>query len=190
MAARYKKQLTAFVLFLLFIASWSILLYQFPPQEIVARLGVTNGYAVAFIAGFLGGVSTFTSVPYAIIVLTLGAGGLAPIILGFMSALGLFLGDITSYFLGYYGHQVVPNKLQERLQKVHQWLTNRERTWIIPIFIFLYGALLPLSNDIVVISFGLARYPMWRVMIPLGLGSIVFNTILAYGGRYGFEYFL
>ena len=165
-------------------------MYQFPPHEIVEKLGVTNGYAIAFIAGFLGGVSTFTSVPYAIVVFTLGAGGLNPLLLGLISALGLFLGDSTSYLLGYYGHHVVPNGLQNELQKVHAWLMARKRAWTIPIFIFLYGALFPLSNDFVVISFGLARYPFWRVMIPLALGSVVFNTALAYIGKYGIGYFL
>jgi membrane protein YqaA with SNARE-associated domain len=189
MTHRYKKQIIAFIFFLLFIATWSILVYQFPPQELVNRLGVTNGYAIAFIAAFLGGVSTFTSVPYAIIVITLGAGGLDPYLLGAVSAVGLFFGDITSYFLGFYGHQVVPTRLQVQLQKVHRWLLNRKYPWTVPMVIFFYGAFFPMSNDFVVISFGLARYPFWRVMIPLGLGSIVFNTLLAFVGQYGITLF-
>lgn len=189
MSIRHKKQLAAFGFFLLFLATWSILIYQFPPDAIVERLGVTNGFVIAFIASFLGGLSTFTSVPYTFVVVTLGAGGLHPLALGLVSAFGLFLGDSTSYLLGYYGHHVVPNGLQEELQKVHEWLMNRKRAWVIPIYIFLYGAFFPLSNDFVVISFGLARYPFWRVMIPLALGSIIFNMILAYLGKYGVEYF-
>lgn len=164
-------------------------MYQFSPSEVVSRLGVTNGFLVAFIAAFLAGISTFTSVPYAFIVLTLGAGGLNPFLVGLVSAVGLFLGDSTSYFLGYYGHHVVPNGLQEELQKVHAWLMARRRAWTIPIFIFIYGAFFPLSNDFIVISFGLARYPFWRIMIPLALGSIIFNTMLAFVGRYGNSYF-
>lgn len=190
MTSRYKKQLVAFVFFLLFLAVWSLLIYQFSPQKIVGSLGVTNGYGVAFVAGFLGGVSTFTSAPYALVVITLGAGGLNPFLLGMVAALGLFLGDITSYFLGYYGHHVVPNGLQMELERFRGWMLARKRAWMVPVFIFLYGAFFPLSNDIVIISFGLARYPFWRVMVPLGLGSIIFNTILAFLGRYGIGYFL
>lgn len=189
MTARYKKQLAAFGFFLLFLAAWSALIYQFSPIEIVENLGVTNGFAIAFITAFLAGVSTFTSVPYVFVVVTLGAGGLHPFFIGLVSAFGLFLGDSTSYLLGYYGHHVVPNGLQEELQKVHAWLMARKRAWVIPIFIFLYGAFFPLSNDLVVISFGLARYPFWRAMIPLTLGSVVFNIMLAYFGKYGVEYF-
>jgi membrane protein YqaA with SNARE-associated domain len=190
MITRYKKQFIAFTFFVLFVVTWSVLVYQFSPQGIIERLGVTNGYGVAFFAAFLGGVSTFTSVPYVIIIITLGAGGLNPFLLGSVSALGLFMGDITSYLLGYYGHNVVPNGLQSKLQRVHTWLMGRTRAWTIPIFIFIYGAFLPLSNDFVVISFGLARYPFWRMMIPLGLGTIVFNSILAFAGKYGLGYFL
>ncbi|TSC71504.1 MAG: hypothetical protein G01um101470_573 [Parcubacteria group bacterium Gr01-1014_70] len=72
---------------------------------------------------------------------------------------------------------------------LHAWLMARKRAWMIPIFVFLYGAFFPLSNDFVVISFGLARYPFWRVMIPLTAGSAVFNMMLAYLGKYGVEYF-
>ncbi len=190
MTIRYKKQLAAFIFFLMFIVTWGFLVHQFPPQEIVERFGVTNGYAIAFVAGFLGGVSTFTSIPYALVVITLGAGGLNPVLLGITSATGLFLGDTTSYFFGFYGHHVVPNGFQEKLQKFRDWLLARKRAWMIPVVIFLYGAFFPFSNDVVVISFGLARYPFWRVMIPLGLGTIVFNSILAFLGSYGLGYFL
>ena len=190
MTAKYKKQLTAFGFFLLFLVVWTLLVYQFSPNEIVERLGVRNGYTLAFVAAFLAGISTFTSAPYALVVITLGAGGFSPFFIGLVSALGLFLGDSTSYFLGYYGHHVVPNGLQEELQKVHRWLMARKRVWTIPVFIFLYGAFFPFSNDLVVISFGLARYPFWRVMAPLALGSVIFNMILAYLGKYGLGYFL
>ena len=53
-----------------------------------------------------------------------------------------------------------------------------------PIAFFLYDSLVPLSNDFIVISMGLARYPFWRVMIPLGLGNLVFNISLAYLALY------
>mgnify|MGYP001563716617 CR=1 FL=1 len=190
MTPRHKKQIVAFGFFLLFLAVWSLLLYQFPADEMVKNLGVTNGFAVAFIAGFLGGVSTFTSAPYPLVVITLGAGGLNPFLLGLVAASGLFLGDVTSYFFGYYGHHVVPNGLQTELERFRNWMLGRKRAWMAPVLIFLYGAFFPLSNDIVIISFGLARYPFWRVMLPLGLGSIIFNTILAFLGKYGLEYFL
>ena len=189
MNINHKKEFTAFVFFLLFLVTWSFLIYQFSPNEIVENLGVGNGYLVAFVAAFLAGISTFTSAPYALIVITLGAGGLSPFLIGLVSAFGLFLGDSTSYVLGYYGHHVVPHGLQEELQKVHAWLMARKRAWTIPVFIFCYGAFFPFSNDLVVISFGLARYPFWRGMAPLALGSIVFNMILAYLGKYGVGYF-
>src|SRR3989338_790818 len=90
MTAKYKKQLTAFGFFLLFLVVWTLLVYQFSPNEIVERLGVRNGYTLAFVAAFLAGISTFTSAPYALVVITLGAGGFSPFFIGLVSALGLF----------------------------------------------------------------------------------------------------
>jgi len=33
---------------------------------------------------------------------------------------------------------------------------------------------------------GLARYPFWRVMVPLTLGTAVFNATLAFGAVYAY----
>jgi hypothetical protein len=35
------------------------------------------------------------------------------------------------------------------------------------------------SNDVIVIPAGLVKYPFWKVMLPLALGNLVFNTWLA-----------
>ncbi|PJE64331.1 MAG: hypothetical protein COU90_02670 [Candidatus Ryanbacteria bacterium CG10_big_fil_rev_8_21_14_0_10_43_42] len=179
----------AFLIFSLFVFVWAVFLYKYTPGEIVEMIGIENGFIIAFVAAFLGGLSTFSSVPYTLIIVTLGAGGLHPLGLGLVASLGLFLGDSTSYFLGYYGNGVVPSRLQEYLQRFHNWLVQERFTSVMPFFIFLYGALFPFSNDVVVISFGLARYPYWKVMIPLTLGAVVFNTMMAYVGLYGIRLF-
>jgi membrane protein YqaA with SNARE-associated domain len=184
-----KPPYVAFFIFLAFVIAWTIFLFNYTPAEIVELVGVENGFIIAFIAALLGGISTFSSVPYTIIIITLGAGGLSPIGLGLVAALGLFFGDTTSYFLGYSGNGVVPSRLQEKLQRFHTWLVQERFTALLPVFIFLYGALFPFSNDVVAISFGLARYPYWKVMIPLTLGAVVFNTLMAYIGRYGSQLF-
>src|SRR3989338_1113064 len=49
-----------------------------------------------------------------------------------------------------------------------------------------YGALIPFSNDFVGVTMGLARYPFWRVMVPLTLGTAVFNATLAFGAVYAY----
>lgn len=88
------------------------------------------------------------------------------------------IGDSTSYYVGYRGGAVVPEGVQRIFQQIYSsslWYPK-----ILPLFCLLYGALVPFSNDFITISAGIARYPFWRMMIPLGLGNAVFNVSLAY----------
>lgn len=187
-ASPKKRRHMAFAFFILFLVAWGLLVYYYSSQGIVSILGgVRNGYITAFVAALLGGLSTFTSVPYTLIIFTLGAAGLHPLMLGISAGVGLTLGDTISYLLGYYGRNVVPTPLEQLLNRLYEWLNARTQRWAVPALLFIYGSLFPLSNDVIVVSFGLARYPFWRMIIPLGLGSIVFNTLIAWLGAHGAE---
>ena len=49
--------------------------------------------------------------------------------------------------------------------------------------------MIPIPNDVITVSMGLAHYPYWKVMLPLGLGNIIFNISLALVGFYGWQIF-
>lgn len=67
---------------------------------------------------------------------------------------------------------------------------SHPQPWVVPSALFLYGSLIPFSNDFIVISLGVAHYPFWKVMIPLGLGNITFNIWLAFAGAYASQLFI
>ncbi len=182
---KFLRHLPAITLLLVLIG-WTFFLYFFPPAEAVETLGIRNGYALAFVLAFFGGLSTFITVPYHLAVATLGAGGLNPLFLGIAAGTGIFLGDSISYLIGYRGHGIVPSRLQKIFQRFCGWCLTHP-TWLASTVIFLYGALVPFSNDFITISMGLARFPYWRLMIPLGLGNVVFNTGAALAGAYGLQ---
>ena len=53
------------ILPLLFFASLSFYLFAYSsPERIVDLIGVNNAYALLFILAFLGGLTTFSGVPY------------------------------------------------------------------------------------------------------------------------------
>jgi membrane protein YqaA with SNARE-associated domain len=87
--------------------------------------------------------------------------------------------------VGYSGREILPNRLQSLFNKIGNWCCNRNNSIYISIFLFLYGAFIPLPNDIVILSLGAAKYNYWKLIIPLGLGNIVFNTMIAFFGLYG-----
>ncbi len=153
-------------------------MYSLSPEAILAYIGVENAYLLIGILAFLGGVTTFSGIPYHLVLVTLAAGGLNPLLLGGITGVAVMMGDATSYFVGVGGKHLVPTWIEAYIEQVLK-LCRRHPT-LTPVVFFLYGALVPFSNDVITIPMGAAGYPFWRVMGPLALGNLVFNITLAY----------
>lgn len=181
--SRLKKILPRAIIILIFIA-WTVFVLSTSPVELVKSIGVTNGYIVAFVLAFLGGFSLFVTTPYYLVVAALAAGGLNPVLVGLAAGIGIFLGDSTSYFIGYRGHDILPKYYQKVFDRFQRWAATHS-SWHVALALFVYGAAIPLPNDVIVVPMGLVRYPYRQLMIPLGLGNVVFNigvaTVAAYG---------
>lgn len=182
----FKKKAFPFFGFLLSILLLSFILTRFPPEEIVKIIGINNSYIALFFLAFLGGISIFFPFPYYIVVFMFGAAGLNPFLLGICAGFGVILGDTTSYFIGYTGREIVPDKFNKYFSKFYLWV-NKKPLWVMSIVLFLYGAFVPFPNDAVIIPLGIARYKYWRAIIPLAIGNIVFSTLIAFAGLYGWN---
>lgn len=156
----------------------SVFFWFVPPEEAIEIVGVENSYLVLFLLAFFSGLLAFSGIPYHWVLIAFAVGGLEPWLLGLAAATGVIIGDSTSYLVGYYGHHVVPDKLRGSINRLSSFMHRHPR--LVPAFFFVYGSIAPFSNDLVGITTGVARYPFWRVMLPLGLGNLVFNTTLAY----------
>lgn len=167
------------------ILGWAIFVMYFTPTRIVEFVGIHNGYLISALFSFLGGTSILVPFPYYLIVMTFGAGGLNPFFLGICAGLGLIIGDATTYLIGYSGREIVPTKLGKLLEKFCTWCTSKPG-WLVSIILIIYGTM-PLPNDLIMIPMGLARYPFWRVAAPLAIGNIIFNTLIAFAGFYGWN---
>jgi membrane protein YqaA with SNARE-associated domain len=176
------------ILFLLFVGATVFLYdyYSFPPDELLNALGISNAYAIMFALSFFGGRAIFSGIPYHAILIVFASGGLNPLLLGIVAATGVMAGDTAAYYLGYAGRTAIPEDMQTILRKVFSFCAAHPK--LSPLAFFLYGSLVPFSNDFIAVSMGLARYSFWKVMIPLGLGNLVFNVSLAYISIYGYEF--
>ncbi len=172
------------VLFFGLIVLWIGLFFFSSPDALIQYIGVENGYLIVFILAFLSGLSIFGLAPYHLVLMALAAGGLNPFLLALSACAGLALGDSTSYFLGYQGTVFIPKNKQYIIKKISNFIVRHEKH--LPFYIFLYGALVPFSNDFVGVTTGLIRYSFWKVMIPLTLGTLVFNLVVAYAALYAY----
>jgi len=179
-----RKKLT-FIIPLFLILGFSILISLQSPTQLLSMFGDSNAYTVMFLLATIGGLSTFTGVPYHFILMSFAAAGLNPVILGLITAFGVMLGDTTSYMIGNRGNELLPTKISAPLLKIAKMFIDRPKT--LPVFLVLYGTFSPFSNDFVVVSLGLMKYSYLRTMIPLTIGNIFYNISLAYIGFFAFE---
>src|SRR3989344_6768841 len=164
---------------LVFFIGFSILLaVTYSPEKIIEFLGVQNAYVLIFVTAIFGGFTTFNVIPYHIILITLAGGGLNPILLGSLAAIGVTLGDSTSYFVGYQSRTILSEKMGAWFERIRRLAADHPRRFML--ICFAYSCIVPASNDFLTIPQGLARIPFWKTMIPLAFGNIVFDISLAF----------
>jgi membrane protein YqaA with SNARE-associated domain len=176
-----------YTLVLLMVLGWSVALYFITPEAIVSRLGAQALTAV-FVAGVLGGTSILFPFPYYLVVATAAAGGANPVLVGLCAGVGVMLGDTTSYLVGHAGRAVLPAKASEAFALLHRWVSDTHSVKFYG-FLFVYGCVMPLPNDVIVMPLGAAGVPYWRVILPLAAGNIVFNTGTALLAAHGLAWF-
>jgi membrane protein DedA with SNARE-associated domain len=182
---QYRHSFIIFAVLSFSVAAWILLLNYLDPTELVASIGVSNGYLVMFFVALFGGVSSFTGVSFIATTLTLSAGGLDPILLALASGVGVSLSDSLFYVIGRHAHQVIESpKLQHVVERSAIWLNDRSRL-VVGLCIYLYTAFTPLPTDLLTMVLGLTHQPYRHVIIPLTLGNITFTYLLAiFGGGF------
>jgi len=180
------KRKLAFTIMIVIFVGWSILIYAYSPVEIIRFIGIKNSYLLMFVLGLIGGTSIFFPLPYYLFEFTLAAGKINPLVLGISTGLGVIAGETTSYLIGYTGREVLSGRMVKFAEKVNIWCSSKH-SWLVPIALFFYGIFIPFPNDLIIIPLGVARYPYWKMMIPLGVGNIIFNIALSSAGFYGWS---
>ncbi len=182
MERRKKEAMLSFAAFLFFIVIWSILLLRFSPVDIVGAIGIQNGYFILFLVALIGGVSALTSTSFYITTATFAAGGLEPVYLALIGAVGLTLGDIVFYYLGSRGREVLHGKAKELSNRFSVWIHEKDERSV-RLISYLYCAVTFLPTDILSISLALARYPLKKILLPIYLGNATLIFIISFLAR-------
>jgi hypothetical protein len=172
---------------ILFLA-WGALLYVKGPGTIIGLIGVSNSYLVSFILGVLGGSSVFSSGAFFATIYSFVKSGLNPFLLGIIGGLGLGIGDSLFYFLGFQGRKITSPWLSKKVDALGNWLRARPPVLIF-MFIFIYAALVPLPNDLLLVLIGLAKYPYKVAIFALLAGDLLFVILVGVIAKYGWFFF-
>ncbi|SET01090.1 membrane protein YqaA, SNARE-associated domain [Methanococcoides vulcani] len=180
-----KRNIQILGLIVLFIASWSILLFYHPPGEIVERLGVRNIYIFVFLLAMIGGVSTFTSTTFYTALITISLGGVNPIWIALLASIGLTFGDLAFYYLGTKGRQCIKGKYAGNVFRLTKWMEKIDDR-ITMLMIFFYS-LTPLPSDIIAISLAIVGFPFRKMIIPLFVGNFTLIFMLVELSKLGYS---
>lgn len=174
------------ILALLGTAALSFAFVLIPSDTLIAAVGTENVFLFMYAIAFLGSITTFASIPYPLILLGLASGGVNPLQIGLVSALGVITADTFTFFAARKGSALLGERLQASLTQLALYVERYPR--LVTPGLVLYGTLSPLSNDFAVISLSLMRYAYHRVVLPLAVGNVVYNVGMAYFGVYAYDF--
>ncbi|MFC2067274.1 VTT domain-containing protein [Chloroflexota bacterium] len=171
-----EKLVPLLTLLLIIVISVALFFYGRNPQ-VVAELGEYR-YLGAFLISLIGNASVLLPGIVLPILTALSvdfyqaSGWLpGPILIGFAGGAGAAIGEIVGYMAGYSGHGIVKNR--ERYQKFEKWVRRWET---VAIFVF---SLVPLFFDLVGLTAGVIRFPLWKFILICWLGrSLLYVTFM------------
>jgi len=132
------------------------------------------GYFGLFIANLLGSATIILPIPS--LVTTFAAGAfLNPILAGIFSAMGSTIGELTGYFAGRGGEELI--KKDKNIKKVQKWM-DKYGLWVV----FVLAATPNPLFDIAGIISGASGIPVKKYLMAVLAGKLIKFILLAYLG--------
>jgi hypothetical protein len=161
------------------IALWSAVIYLVSLEGLVLRVGVENTYLISFLLAGLAGFSSLTGgIAYAAVI-EFARAGADPLYLGLAGGAGLFISDSAFYVLLMEGRQSVEKGLERVLARLQAFVT-RIPDPAVYFLTYLFCALGPVPNDLIIAALVVAGYPYRRFWPVLLAGDITFMLFLSY----------
>ena len=167
---RFYKRYIQIVGVLIAFVGLSFAIAQIPTDTLVDYIGSENAWLLMFVLGAIGGISTFVTVPYQVVLMSFASAGINPIVLGIATALGVMVGDSTMFLLSKQVQGKLSQAQQERLDSWSEYFAKHPR--LVAPSLVLYGTFSPLSNDFVVAGLSLMNFNYLRIVVPLTIGNI------------------
>ena len=176
------KTFKALYAILVVLISTGVLLYQYPPDEIVAYIGLENSYLATFLIVAIGGLSSLTSGVFYAAVATFSAGGAIPWLLGLVGGLGIAIGDSLIFALFHYGTMSVKKSWQKKIEKIRKYV-DRNPSWLVYGCLYLLLGITPIPNDLVMFALVVFGFEYLKVLPIIFLAGVTITTITAYLGQ-------
>lgn len=144
-------------------------------------LAYAYGYPGVFILALVCNLTFFLPAPLVVPVYAMDVTH-SPVLLGLSSGVGSAIGEFSSYFIGKGGSRIIMDRYGRQVDLTRKLL---ERHGAFLVFLF---ALTPLPDDLLLVTYGVINYDLRKAFSAMLLGKILMNAIVAYAGRYSFEF--
>jgi membrane protein YqaA with SNARE-associated domain len=147
-------------------------------RDYLQKVAVQYKFLGVFIISLLGSASIVFPIPYTLVILFLGVNHIIdPLTLTVAGGLGSAVGQLSGYYIGYFGAKLVGVERRRRMEFFVRMFKKYGST-----LVFLF-AFTPLPDDLIIIPLGVLRYGFLRVFIPLLMGKLLMCFLLAYFGN-------
>lgn len=141
-----------------------------------------NALWMAFIFSTFGNTSVLIVFPYAFIVWQISLVYPYWYLLGIISGLGAGIGEVTSYLVGLgigTSKKIKESEIGEKFMQIKRKFERKPA--LIPVTVFTF-AITPLPDDMILVPFGIMKYPYYKVVVPCMLGKMAMCTLISFLG--------
>jgi membrane protein YqaA with SNARE-associated domain len=186
-----KKALNILVFLLVLSTSvyLSLLLAQYVSADDVSQKLIQDfGHLGILVISFVAGLNALVPVPAATFVPVFTAGGISlPTIIIFLT-IGTMAANLISFAIGVYGGNITETHYPHIQKKLLAFYKGKER-WL-PYFVLGFAALIPFPDEVYLIPLGIIGIKLRHFIIPLTIGTFLYQAMAAYGVDNVFKYFL
>jgi len=176
----WKSKTVRFIIPLLIFAILSFMAYNIQPSDALRSFLLRWGYAGFFVVSLISGFNLFVPLFHiAFVPLLLGV-GLDAIPLILLAALGTTTADGMSYLLGRVGSIRFSDSVQKFRLYIERFCKRFPRST--PFILFLWAALMPLPNELLIIPLGIVNYGAKKTLAITLLGNLAFNSFVIFTG--------
>lgn len=174
-----RNRIGKFLLLLAFFGIAMLMAYlisnSISAKEAVARFGYVGMTVMAYVCGLniVIPVPIETFVPVFVASGLPAAGIIASLVIGTTAA------DLTAYGIAWYGGKSIDLSKWKFLKKLNE-IEKKNAAYALAT-LFVWAAVIPLPNELVIVPLGLAGYRLRSLLIPFILGNIAHHALVVFG---------
>ena len=145
------------------------------------------GYGGILLISIIAGLNLFVPIPAGAFTPIYVAAGFPLLLIILTITIGTTIGDSISYLIGVGGRHITKHA-HPTLQTKMQSFAHRHHHLVLPL-VFLYSAFSPFPNELILIPLAIIGIRYRVLLVPLLFGTVVYETLFAYGITSAFHYF-